>query len=74
MSSNNKEEDTREDFCGACIALPLAMAGAGLSVSGGRKKGDFQKYRKLALWGGLGLVLISIIIGIYYFKTCSSCR
>ena len=30
--------DTKESFCGACAALPLAFVGAGVAGAGSKKK------------------------------------
>lgn len=63
----------KEDFCMACAVLPLAFAGAGASAYGASSKGQYKKRKKYILWGGVITVLISIIIIIYYLKTCKNC-
>lgn len=62
----------REDFCGVCAVVPLALAGAGAlgyTVSG-------KEYRQRRRWtlilGSIG-VIISILIW-WKFKSCSQCR
>jgi hypothetical protein len=72
--SQPKKEDTREDFCGACITVPLALLGAGAAGIGARQKGGYRKQKKILLWGGIGLTILSIIITIIYLSKCSSCR
>ena len=69
-------ENTREDFCGACLTIPLAMAGVGMGAVGSGKRGNHKKLKKIALWVGLFLVLLSILISIYfiYIRKCSDCR
>ena len=34
-----KKVEQKEDFCMACLAVPLALAGAGVAGAGGAKKG-----------------------------------
>lgn len=72
MSEQQKE--IKEDFCGACLAMPLALAGAGAAGYGGTKNGSNKNMKKILLWGGIGLTLLSVIIAIYYMQTCKSCR
>jgi hypothetical protein len=70
---NNKNE-TKEDFCGACMTIPFAFAGAGVAGMGAKnKKGSHKKYKNYMLWGGILVTLISIIIGVYYYNTCKQC-
>jgi hypothetical protein len=70
---DNNELEIRESFCGACIAAPLAALGAGSAAAG--SKGNFKKGKKILLWGGLGMVILSILVAIYflYIKKCDKC-
>lgn len=65
--------DTKEGFCGACASIPLALAGIGIAGVGA-KKGSTRKMKKVMLWVGLSITLISVIIAIIYLKSCKSCR
>jgi hypothetical protein len=67
MSSNNKEE-----FCGACLAVPLAMAGVGSAAgaSGSSKK----KIKKYVFWGSIILSVISLLAAVYFLKKCKTCK
>ena len=72
-----KEKEIREDFCGACLAVPLAFAGVGASAygsGGSRKKHKSQK--KIAMLVGIISILVSIGVAVYYLyiKDCSNCR
>jgi lipoprotein signal peptidase len=60
--------DIRENFCGACVTVPLAFMGAGAAFSA-EKKAKIQKWAII-------LTILSIIFTIYYiyFKKCSSCK
>ena len=77
--TKNDNEDIKEPFCGACLAIPFAMAGVGASAYGGsNSRGGHKKQKKWALWslwGGIFVVIISIIIAIYYLrvKKCVDC-
>jgi hypothetical protein len=75
MSYENRN-DSRENFCGACLAVPLAMVGVGVGAAGATTKGSHQRTKKVLLWSGVATVIISLLIAIYflYIKKCSSCR
>lgn len=68
------DSDTKESFCGACAAVPLALVGAGVAGAGSTKKGSNKKTKNILLWGGLFITLISIIIVIFYLKRCKTCN
>ena len=67
-------DETKEDFCPACIVGPLALAGAGASAVGSTK-GGHKKMKKYMLWGGLATVLLSVLLFIYFMfiRDCNSC-
>ena len=67
------EKEIREDFCGACLAIPVALAGAG-AAGVGANKGGHSKTKKIMLWGGLGVTLVTVIIAVIYLMRCKSCR
>ena len=69
-------DNTKEEFCGACLAIPLAMAGVGVTASGAHQKGDHKKRKKIMLWGGIGITVLSVIIAVYFLfiKKCKECR
>ena len=66
------KEPIVENFCGACLAVPLAIAGAG--TAGVAAKGSHGKTKKILLGVGISVVLISLIIGIIYLVKCKKCR
>lgn len=82
--SNSKEEtrhtshdgDIVENWCGACLSLPLAFVGVGASAYGASSRGAHKKQKKIALWTGIVSIIISISIAVYYLwiKKCSDCR
>ena len=72
--TNKNNEDIKEDFCGACLAVPLAFAGVGASAYGANSRKSYKNAKLIALWGGIISIIISIIIVIYYLNTCSDCR
>jgi uncharacterized membrane protein YvbJ len=80
MNSKTKIEDhknanTREDFCGACIGGGIAIgSGALAGYTGTVKKGWFKKHKLILLIVSIIISVISLIITIYYLRTCSSCR
>lgn len=64
--------DIKEEFCGACMALPLALVGAGAAGAGA--KGGHSKTKTIMLWGGIALTLISLAVAIYFITRCKTCR
>ena len=65
------KDDTKEEFCGACAAVPLALVGAGTAGLGTKKHG---KTKKIMLWSGVGVTAISVIIVLIYLSSCQDCR
>jgi tellurite resistance protein TehA-like permease len=61
----------KEEFCGLCTVVPLALTGAGLAATA--TKEDYRKQRKLMI--GLGILILLISIGIYiWYSSCDKCR
>ena len=72
MSNNTNSNNSKEEFCGACLTVPVAFAGAGAASYG--IKGKHKKMKKIMLWSGLIITLLSIIISIYFLFRCQKCR
>lgn len=72
----NRNPEKKEDFCIACAAIPMAMAGAGASAYGANQKGSHKKMKDIMLWGGLAVTAISVLIAIYFLfiRKCKNCR
>ena len=66
-------KETREEFCGACLVAPLALAGVG-TAGLGSSKGGHKKMKLIMLWVGVGITLLSVILTIYFLSRCKSCR
>lgn len=69
MRHNKKNKETKENFCGACVAVPVAMVGSSMGVSSSKKKNN-----KTFISICIVITIISILIAIYYLKTCNDCR
>ena len=72
QEEHNKEE-SREDFCGACVAIPAAIigaSGAGLSS----RPGSHGTMKKVLLWGGIALTVVSAGVAIYFLTRCKACQ
>lgn len=60
--------DIKENFCGACVTIPLAFAGAGTAF-GVEKRQTLQR-------AAVFLTVASIALSLYfvYMKNCRSCK
>lgn len=58
----------KENFCGACLTIPLAFAGAGTAI-GAEKKAQLYKWAVI-------LTVVSILLTVYfvYVKKCNTCK
>ena len=65
--NENDDKKIKEDFCPACIAIPIAMASGGV--------GTQFTHNKYIIWGSILVTVLMIFIYIYYkyIKKCSSC-
>jgi hypothetical protein len=67
----------KEEFCGACLALPLAFAGAGAATAGATQSDQHKKRKKILLWTGVGMLGIALLVGFimaFNKKGCRTCR
>ena len=64
--------EVKENFCGACLAVPIALAGA--TTAGVGAKGTHGKTKKIMLGVGISVTLLALIIGIIYLAKCKKCR
>jgi len=73
FSKHSSDLQTKEDFCPACVAIPLAMAGAGAGGYGAYINDDRKKW---IICISCGFTAIMIAVAIYYFfvKPCKACR
>jgi hypothetical protein len=71
----NKEKEIKEDFCPACIVVPLAMIGGVGGVASSTAKDEYKTYKKIVFWISIIITIISFIIGIYVLKgDCKKCK
>lgn len=66
------KEETKENFCGACVAGVAALVGSGTAVST-RKNG--KKTKKIIFWISVSVTVVSILIMVYllFIKKCDAC-
>jgi Na+-driven multidrug efflux pump len=70
-----ENKDVKEEFCGLCMAVPLAFAGVGASAYGtSSSRGKHKSKKKIALYVGIIAIIISLIIAAYYWFSCKKCR
>ena len=70
-------DNVKENFCGACLAVPIGLIGAGAAYSGtGSSKGKNKKYKQILLWTGITTIILSIITIIYFYfiRKCKTCK
>ena len=70
MEEEKEKEETKEDFCGACAAIPIALIGSGIAS----QSGNHKKNKKIILCVGVFITLISLIIAVYFILQCKNCR
>lgn len=60
--------DVKENFCGACLTIPLAFAGAGTAF-GAEKKAQLQKWAII-------FTVVSVLLTVYfvYYRNCKACK
>lgn len=69
---DKKKEGLREDFCGACVALPLAFAGAGTATATSSDNAS-NGSSKIFFWSVI-ISIISLIAAIYFLSgNCKTC-
>jgi hypothetical protein len=72
------ETETKETFCGACLAVPLAFAGAGMAGVGSKKDDknnkSIRKRKKIMFWSGIAVTIVGLIIALLFLRTCKNCR
>ena len=65
--------ENKEEFCGACVAGLVALAGVGTSGATSKKN---RKTKKIIFWSGVSVSVISICFLIYFLcfkKNCEEC-
>ena len=71
MINKENNEEIKEDFCGACVAIPIALIGSGITAS---QSSNYKKNKKIILYIGIFITVISVIISIYFLLKCKNCR
>ena len=67
------KEDIKEGFCPACLTIPIAFAGIGISSYGSNSRKSHKLKKKISIIGFV-ISLISVIIGFYFYFNCGQCR
>jgi len=67
-------KQVKENFCGACVSIPLSLAGSAIG-SYSAKVHKYQKNKNLEFLIGMLFTFITFSIGYYflYVKECSEC-
>ena len=69
----NSTIEHKEPFCGMCVSIPIGMASSGITAFSANQKGKYKKHKKIIFLSGFIITIISIIVSIYFLKTCSDC-
>jgi membrane-bound metal-dependent hydrolase YbcI (DUF457 family) len=62
--------EIRENFCGMCMAVPFALAGAG--VAGLASKQDYKHRKYITVSISVAVLIVTFLIYLT-FKDCRSC-
>lgn len=62
----------KEEFCGICAAIPVALMGAGASATGLGME-QYREKRKWMLIIGVASLFLSIFI-VWWNRDCTECR
>jgi len=62
---------TKEDFCGACLAVPLALVGGSTALA---SKNSHKQRKKIIFFVGLAVTLLSFVLGLIFLMKCKKCR
>ena len=65
---SQQEDENKEDFCGSCLTVPLALAATGGGIAGSSSLVDRQKHKKLKktiFIVGIVVALLSILYSGY---------
>ena len=71
---NSKNKEIKEDFCPACLVVPLAFAGAGAAAAGEVVPKKHKKWKKALLISGVLTFVFAILLLIYYNLVKKDCQ
>lgn len=74
MNMNKKNEEIKEDFCPACLVVPLAFAGAGAAAAGEVVPKRHKKWKKALLISGVLTFVFAMMLLVYYFMIKKDCN
>lgn len=75
LDSENKDENVviKEDFCGACLALPLAFAGAGTATATSGDTSENKSKSSIFFWSVV-ISIIGLIATVWFLSgDCTTC-
>lgn len=68
----NEKNEIKEEFCGACAAIPVALVGGVIASSS--QNSNYKKNKKIILWIGVSITVISLLVAVYFLLQCKNCR
>jgi hypothetical protein len=72
MYNKMNEDEIKEDFCGACATIPIAIVGGVIASSS--QNSNYKKNKKIILWIGVSITVISLLVAVYFLLKCKTCR
>lgn len=68
MNNKYNEDDDKEEFCAPCAMIPVGLAAAGATGSGGALTGN-----TLLIWISIILsTILSVVLGVKFFRWMNS--
>ena len=72
--NNKNDEEIKEDFCPACLVVPLAFAGVGAAAAGEVVPDKHKKWKKGLLISGIITFVFAMMLLAYYFMSKKDCK
>jgi hypothetical protein len=76
MTIKKDNVKSKENFCPACVAIPLTMVGAGISTSSSKINKNYRKIKNMICVFSFLITFLFFFIGVYFLfikKDCNKC-
>ena len=72
--NENSPDESKEDFCGACLAVPAAIAGASVAGITSKSSGSHKKTKTIIFWVSMVFTVLSLALAVWWFMSCKTCQ